>query len=107
MRILAVEDETKGARFSKKAWALRDKGAEVVVGNLLDLDAMHRVIAGETMDFGRSVPDAYLATTVTAVVKHHGVKAFIKMSQLTLAQMRMTEITASPQHKRYGLPSRR
>jgi hypothetical protein len=38
---------------------LRATGAEVVVGNLLDLDAMHRVIAGgETMDFGRSVPDA-------------------------------------------------
>ena len=40
-------------------------GAEVVVGNLLDLDSMHRVIAGcETMDFGLSVPDAYLAATV-------------------------------------------
>jgi hypothetical protein len=50
---------------SKKAWALRDMGAEVVVGNRLDLDAMHRVIAdGETMSFGRSVPDAYLAATV-------------------------------------------
>jgi predicted nucleic acid-binding protein len=60
---------------SKKAWALRDLGAEVVVGNLLDLDAMHRVIAGgETMYFGLSVPDAYLAATVTAaaVAKHHG-----------------------------------
>ena len=51
MRIMAVEDEKKVARFIKKAWALRDMGAEVVVGNLLDLDAMHRVIAGcETMD---------------------------------------------------------
>ena len=104
MRILAVEDETKGARFSKKAWALRDRGAEVVVGNLLDLDAVHRVIAGgETMDFGMSVPDAYLAATVTAVAKHHGVKAFINMSQMTLAQMRMTETTASPQHRRHWL----
>jgi hypothetical protein len=43
---------------SKKAWALRDMGAEVVVGNLLDLDSMHRVIAGcETMYFGMSVPE--------------------------------------------------
>ncbi len=50
---------------SKKAWALRDMGAEVVVGNLLDRDAMHRVMAGgETMDFGLSVPDASLAATV-------------------------------------------
>ena len=42
-------------------------GAEVVVGNLLDLDSMHRVIAGcETMYFGLSVSDAYLAATVNA-----------------------------------------
>jgi uncharacterized protein YbjT (DUF2867 family) len=81
-------------------------GAEVVVGNLLDLDSMHRVIAGcETMYFSLSVSDAYLAATVTAaaVAKHHGVQAFIKMSQLTLAQMRMTETTASPQHKLHWL----
>ena len=64
-RILAVEDETKVARFIKKAWALRATGAEVVVGDLLDRDAMHRVIAGgETMDFGLSVPEASLAATV-------------------------------------------
>ena len=30
----------------ERAQALRDMGAEVVVGNLLDLEAMHRVIAG-------------------------------------------------------------
>src|SRR5262245_50570570 len=52
-----------------RAQALRDLGAEVVIGNLLDLDAMHRVIAGcETMDFGMSVSDTYLAATVNAAV---------------------------------------
>src|SRR5580692_1934955 len=73
----------------ERAQALRDMGAEVVVGNLLDLDSMHRVIAGcETMYFGMSVSDAYLAATVNAaaVAKHHGVKAFINMSQMTLSQ---------------------
>jgi uncharacterized protein YbjT (DUF2867 family) len=86
----------------ERAQTLRDMGAEVVVGNLLDLDSMHRVIAGcETMYFGMSVSDSYLAATVnTAVVaKHHGVKAFINMSQMTLAQMSITETTPSPQHK--------
>src|SRR5262249_1342884 len=34
-----------------------------------------------------------------AVAKHHGVKAFINMSQMTLSQMSITETTASPQHK--------
>jgi len=33
-----------------------------------------------------------------AVAKRHGVKAFINMSQMPLAQMSNTEITASPQH---------
>src|SRR5678810_955378 len=90
----------------ERAQALRDKGAEVVVGDLLDLDSMHRAIAGcETVYFGMSVSDAYLAATVNAaaVAKHHGVKAFINMSQMTLSQMSITETTASPQHKLHWL----
>src|SRR5262245_30860134 len=58
----------------ERAKALRDMGAEVVVGDLLDLDSMHRVIAdGVEMYFGMSVSDAYLAATVNAaaVAKHH------------------------------------
>jgi uncharacterized protein YbjT (DUF2867 family) len=90
----------------ERAQALRDMGAEVVVGNLLDLDSMHRVIAGcETMYFGMSVSDAYLAATVNAaaVAKHHGVKAFINMSQMTVSQMSISETTASPQQKLHWL----
>jgi uncharacterized protein YbjT (DUF2867 family) len=90
----------------QRAQALRDLGAEVVVGDLLDLDSMHRAIAGcETMYFGMSVSDTYLAATVNAaaVAKHHGVKAFINMSQMTLAQMSITQTTPSPQHKLHWL----
>src|SRR6266404_618335 len=86
----------------ERAQALRDMGAEVVVGDLLDLDSMHRVIAGcETMYFSMSISDAYLAATVNAaaVARHHGVKAFINMSQMTVSQMSITETTPSPQHK--------
>jgi uncharacterized protein YbjT (DUF2867 family) len=78
----------------KRAQALRDMGAEVVVGDLLDLDSMHRAIAGcERMYFGMSVSDDYLAATVNAaaVAKHHGVKTFINMSQMTLSQLSITE----------------
>jgi uncharacterized protein YbjT (DUF2867 family) len=67
---------------------------------------MHRAIAGcETMYFGMSVSDTYLAATVTAaaVAKHHDVKAFINMSQMTLSQMSISETTASPQHKLHWL----
>src|ERR1700693_3540391 len=90
----------------ERAQALRALGAQVVVGSLLDLDSMHRAIAGcETMYFGMSVSDAYLAATVNAaaVAKHHGVKAFINISQMTVAQMSITETTASPQHKLHWL----
>src|SRR6185295_14419528 len=86
----------------ERAQALRDMGAEVVAGDLLDLDSMHKAIAGcETIYFGMSISDAYLAATVNAaaVAKHHGVKAFINMSQMTVSQMSITETTASPQHK--------
>src|SRR6202040_3026724 len=86
----------------ERAQALRDMGAEVVVGDLLDLDSMHRVIGGcETMYFSMSISDAYLAATINtaAVAKHHGVKAFINMSQMTVSQMSVTETTPSPQHK--------
>jgi len=90
----------------ERARALRNMGAEVVVGDLLDLDSMHRAIAGcERMYFGMSVSDTYLAATVNAaaVAKHHGVKAFINMSQMTLSQMSITETTVSPQHKLHWL----
>ena len=90
----------------ERAEALRDMDAEVVVGNLLDLDSMHRVLAGcETMYFSMSISDAYLAATVNAaaVAKHHGVKAFINMSQMTVSQMSITETTPSPQHKLHWL----
>src|SRR2546425_8955341 len=54
---------------------------------------------------GMSVSDTYLAATVNAaaVAKHHGVMAFINMSQMTLSQMSITETTASPQQKLHWL----
>jgi uncharacterized protein YbjT (DUF2867 family) len=93
-------------REDERALVLRDMGAELVVGDLLDLDSMHRAVAGcEAMYFGMSVSDTYLAATVNAaaVAKNHGVEAFINMSQMTLAQMSVTQTTASPQHKLHWL----
>src|SRR5262249_50622422 len=90
----------------ERAQALREMGAEVMAGDLLDLESMHRVIAGcKTIYFGMSVSDDYLAATVNvaAVAKHHAVQAFVNMSQMTLAQMSITETTASPQHKLHWL----
>jgi len=93
-------------REDERAQALRDMGAEVVIGDLLDLEDMHRIIEGcGSIYFGMSVSAAYLEATVNvaAVAKHHGVEAFINMSQMTLSQMSITETTASPQHKLHWL----
>jgi hypothetical protein len=48
-----------------------------------------------------SVSPAYLEATVSvaAVARHHGVEAFVNMSQMALTQMSITETTPSPQHK--------
>ncbi|HEX4569217.1 MAG TPA: NAD(P)H-binding protein, partial [Dongiaceae bacterium] len=89
-------------REDERAGALRRLGAEVVQGDLTDLAAMHRAIEGcARIYFGMSVSTAYLEATVNtaAVARHHGVEAFVNMSQMTVTQMSITETTDSPQHK--------
>lgn len=93
-------------REDERAQSLRDKGAEVVVGDLLDLHDMHRIIEGcGTVYFGMSVSDSYLEASinVAAVALHHKVDAFVNMSQMTLSQMSITETTDSPQHRLHWL----
>lgn len=52
-----------------------------------------------------SVSATYLEATVNvaAVARHHGVEAFVNMSQMTVSQMSITETTDSPQHKLHWL----
>src|SRR6516225_1604919 len=93
-------------REDDRADALRRFGAEVVRGDLTDLASMHRAIEGCTrIYFGMSVSAAYLEATVNtaAVARHHGVEAFVNMSQMTVSQMSITETTDSPQHKLHWL----
>src|SRR5207302_360543 len=77
-------------REDERAQALRELGAVVVQGDLTDLDAMHRAIDGcRRIYFGMSVSPQYLEATVNtaAVTLHHGVEAFVNMSQMTVSQM--------------------
>jgi uncharacterized protein YbjT (DUF2867 family) len=93
-------------REDGRAEALRQLGAEVLQGDLTDLTAMHRAIEGCTrIYFGMSVSADYLTATVNtaAVARHHGVEAFVNMSQMTVTQMSITESTDSPQHKLHWL----
>src|SRR5262245_11611374 len=98
-------------RQDERANALRRLGAEVVLGDLTDLASMHRAIEGcARVYFGMSVSAVYLEATVNtaAVARHHGVEAFVNMSQMTVTQMTVTqmsitETTESPQHKLHWL----
>lgn len=89
-----------------RADALRQKGADVVVGDLLDLDAVHRAVEGcDRIYFGMSIASTYLeaAANMTAVAKHHGVEAFVNISQMTVAEMSVHATTASPAQKQHWL----
>lgn len=93
-------------REDERAQALRALGAEVVLGDLTNLDSMHRAIEGASrLYFGMSISPAYLEATVNvaAVARHHGVQAFVNMSQMTVTQMSATQTTDSPQHKLHWL----
>ena len=93
-------------REDERAEALRRLGAEVVQGDLTDLASMHRAIEGcRRIYFGMSVSAAYLEASINtaAVARHHGVEAFVNMSQMTVSEMSITESTDSPQHKLHWL----
>ena len=67
---------------------------------------MQRAIAGcKRIYFSMSISAAYLEATVNvaAVARHHGVEAFVNMSQMTVSQMSITETTDSPQHRLHWL----
>jgi uncharacterized protein YbjT (DUF2867 family) len=89
-----------------RADALRQKGADVVVGDLLDLKAVHRAVEGcDRIYFGMSIASTYLeaAANMAAIAKHHGVKAFVNISQMTVAEMSIHATTPSPAQKQHWL----
>lgn len=89
-------------RLDSRSQALANLGAEVVVGDLTDLQDVNRVIKGcRRIYFGMSASSSYLEATVcvAASAKHHGVELFINMSQMTVSEMSITTTTSSPQHK--------
>ena len=93
-------------REDERSEDLRRLGAEVMEGDLTDLASMHRAIEGcSRIYFGMSVSAAYLEATVNtaAVARHHGVEAFVNMSQMTVTEMSITKTTDSPQHKLHWL----
>ena len=94
-------------REDERSEALRALGAEVVVGDLTRAGDVARALAGcRRMFFGMSVSAPYLEATVTAaaVARQRGdLEVFVNISQMTVSQMSLTEMTDSPQQRQHWL----
>ena len=94
-------------REDERAAALRATGAEVVVGDLTRAGDVAQALAGcRRLYFGMSVSAHYLEATVTvaAVARERGdLEVFVNISQMTVSQMSLTEMTDSPQQRQHWL----
>ncbi len=94
-------------REDERAARLRATGAEVVVGDLTIPADVARVTEGcRRIYFGMSVSAPYLEATViaAAVARELGdIEAFVNVSQMTVSQMSLTNMTDSPQQRQHWL----
>ena len=94
-------------RDDDRARTLRDLGAEVVVGDLTDPQAVANAMAGvDRMFFNMSVSSDYLtATSIVCAVALEAapVEVIVNMSQMTVSQMTLTSTSESNQHRLHWL----
>jgi uncharacterized protein YbjT (DUF2867 family) len=94
-------------RDDDRATALRDLGAEVVVGDLTNPQDVANAMAGvERMFFNMSVsPDYLTATSIVCAVALEAapVEVIVNMSQMTVSQMTLTSTSESNQHRLHWL----
>jgi NAD(P)H dehydrogenase (quinone) len=92
-------------REDDRAEALRATGAEVVVGDLRVPTDIARAMDGcRRIYFGMSVSPPYLEATAIAAAaarEHGGIEAFVNISQMTVSQMSLNNMTGSPQHQQH------
>jgi NAD(P)-dependent dehydrogenase (short-subunit alcohol dehydrogenase family) len=86
----------------ERAQALRDMGAEVVVGDLLDLAAMHRVMAGcETMYFGSAIrSNAGTQRRICNILDNHGFCVILSRPSITRVALPEAEPCCETRRKR-------
>jgi NAD(P)H dehydrogenase (quinone) len=94
-------------REDERADALRALGAEVVIGDLTRAEDVVRALAGcQRLYFGMSVSAPYLEATVIAAAaarERGALEVFVNISQMTVSQMSLTNMTDSPQHRQQWL----
>lgn len=93
-------------REDDRAAALRAAGAEVAVGDLLELGDVYRVVKGcRRVYFSMSVSAGFLeaAVIMAAVAREAQVNALVNMSQMTVSQMSIQNTTPSRQQRHHWL----
>ena len=94
-------------RDDGRADALREIGAEVVVGDLTSPQDVANAIAGaDRMFFNMSVsPDYLTATSIVCAVAREaaGIEVIVNISQMTVSQMTLTSTAESKQHRLHWL----
>jgi NAD(P)H dehydrogenase (quinone) len=87
--------------------ALRANGVEIVAGDLTQAEDVARALSGcRRMYFGMSVSSRYLEATVTTAVvarERADLEVLVNISQMTVSQMSLTEMTDSPQQRQHWL----
>jgi NAD(P)H dehydrogenase (quinone) len=97
-------------REDERSAALRDAGAEVVVGDLTSGADVARALTGcGRVYFGLGVASYYLeATVMMAAIARDlgGLEVLVNMSQMTVSQMSLTSTTESQQQRLHFLAER-
>jgi uncharacterized protein YbjT (DUF2867 family) len=94
-------------RDDERAAALREQGADVVVGDLTNPRDVHDALDGVTrMFFSMSVSAHYLEATTevcAAALDHGQLEVLVNMSQMTVSQMTITSTAESRQQRQHWL----
>lgn len=94
-------------RRDERSEALEALGAEVAVADLTKTEELVPLCAGcKRVYFGMGVADTYLAATVAiaaALKAQGGLDILVNMSQMTVSEMSLTAVTASPQQRMHWL----
>jgi uncharacterized protein YbjT (DUF2867 family) len=93
-------------REDERAASLRAAGAEVVIGDLLEPADVLRIVSGcPRLYFGMSLSAGYLEASVTmaAVAREVGMEALVNMSQMTVSEMSVRNVTPSRQQRQHWL----
>lgn len=94
-------------RLDDRSQALKDMSAEVVVADLTNgRDVAHALNGCLRMYFGMSVSEPYLQATVIAAAAAKEIsnfEVFVNISQMTVSQMSLTNMTDSPQQQQHWL----